>query len=457
MIIKGKIMKISRTSIDDVNVVVKIIIEKNDYQATVNEILKDYRKKANMPGFRKGMVPAGLIKKMYGKSALADEVNKILNRELTKYITDENLNILGEPLPSIEEKSIIDFNSDADFEFSFDMGLSPEISLDFEKIGKIPYYEIIVDNKLIDNQIDGYSKRFGENVNAEVVGEKEITIGDFAQLNADGLVVEGGIASKNVQVAVQLIKDEAVQNLFIGAKIGDVIKFNPRIALANDHEVAHLLKIKNEAIEDSDCDFNFTINTINTFVPADIDDVLIRKIYGDDTEVKSVDDLREKIQTELKANLLYSSNYRFLVDAKEILSHSVGMKLPEQFLKRWLVETNNKVPIEQIENEFESFRKDLEWTLIKNILVKENEIMVVESDITEMAREMALLQFKQHGMSFVPDEYLENYTNSILQNKEQKQKLAEKKIEDKVLELIKEKSGLDFKQVTQKEFDSLFE
>lgn len=450
-------MKISRTSIDDVNVVVKIIIEKNDYQATVNEILKDYRKKANMPGFRKGMVPAGLIKKMYGKSALADEVNKILNRELTKYITDENLNILGEPLPSIEEKSIIDFNSDADFEFSFDMGLSPEISLDFEKIGKIPYYEIIVDNKLIDNQIDGYSKRFGENVNAEVVGEKEITIGDFAQLNADGLVVEGGIASKNVQVAVQLIKDEAVQNLFIGAKIGDVIKFNPRIALANDHEVAHLLKIKNEAIEDSDCDFNFTINTINTFVPADIDDVLIRKIYGDDTEVKSVDDLREKIQTELKANLLYSSNYRFLVDAKEILSHSVGMKLPEQFLKRWLVETNNKVPIEQIENEFESFRKDLEWTLIKNILVKENEIMVVESDITEMAREMALLQFKQHGMSFVPDEYLENYTNSILQNKEQKQKLAEKKIEDKVLELIKEKSGLDFKQVTQKEFDSLFE
>ena len=450
-------MKISRTSIDDVNVVVKIIIEKNDYQATVNEILKDHRKKANMPGFRKGMVPAGLIKKMYGRSALADEVNKILNRELTKYITDENLNILGEPLPSIEEKSIIDFNSDADFEFSFDMGLSPEISLDFDKIGKIPYYEIIVDNKLIDNQIDGYSKRFGENVNAEVVGEKEITIGDFAQLNADGLVVEGGIASKNVQVAVQLIKDEAVQNLFIGAKIGDVIIFNPRIALANDHEVAHLLKIKNEAIEDSDCDFNFTINTINTFVPADIDDVLIRKIYGDDTEVKSVDDLREKIQTELKANLLYSSNYRFLVDAKEILSHSVGMKLPEQFLKRWLVETNNKVPIEQIENEFESFRKDLEWTLIKNILVKENEIMVVESDITEMAREMALLQFQQHGMSFVPDEYLENYTNSILQNKEQKQKLAEKKIEDKVLELIKEKSGLDFKQVTQKEFDSLFE
>ena len=334
-------MKISRTSIDDVNVVVKIIIEKNDYQATVNEILKDHRKKANMPGFRKGMVPAGLIKKMYGKSALADEVNKILNRELTKYITEENLNILGEPLPSIEEKSIIDFNSDADFEFAFDMGLSPEISLDFEKIGKLPYYEIVVDNNLIDNQIDGYAKRFGENVVAEVVGEKEITIGDFTQLNADGFAVEGGITINNVQVAVQLIKDEAVQNLFIGSKIGDIIKFNPRTAFANDHEVAHLFKIKNEAIEDCDCDYNFTINAIKTFVPAEIDDVLIRKIYGDDTEVKTIDDLREKIHTELKANLLYSSNYRFLVDAKVILSNAVGMKLPEEFLKRWLVETNN--------------------------------------------------------------------------------------------------------------------
>jgi len=264
-------MKISKTSIDDLNVVVRIAIEKQDYEATVNETLKDYRKKANMPGFRKGMVPAGLIKKMYGKSALAEEVNKLLSRELTKYIVDENLNILGEPLPSVTEKAIVDFDKDADFEFAFDLGLSPVINVDYAKIGKLPYYEVIVDSNLIDNQIEGYANRFGENIPAEVVGEKETMIGDFAQLDAEGIVLEGGIVSENVQVAVQLIKDEAIQKLFIGAKVGDVLKFNPRVAMANDHEVAHLLKVKDDEINAVEADFNFTISKINTFVPAVIE------------------------------------------------------------------------------------------------------------------------------------------------------------------------------------------
>jgi trigger factor len=450
-------MKISKTSIDDLNVVVKVTIEKPDYESTVNETLKDYRKKANMPGFRKGMVPAGLIKKMYGKAALADEVNKLLSRELNKYIAAENLNILGEPLPSETEQAIIDFESNADFEFAFDLGLSPDINLDFEKIGKLPYYEIIVDDQLIDNQVEGYANRFGENVPADVVDEKETTIGDFAKLDAEGAVIEGSIAPHNVQMAVQLIKDEAVKKLFIGAKVGDVLKFNPRVALANDHELTHLMKVKDDEIDAVDGDFNFTINTINTFIPAKIDETLIKKVYGEETEVKTIDDLREKIHTELKANLLYSSNYRFLVDAKEVLTNYAALKLPEKFLKRWLVETNEKVTAEQIEEEFGNFRKDLEWTLIKTKLVKENGLRVEEADMLAMARDMALMQFHQYGMSNVPEEYLDNYANSIMQNKEQKQKMAEKKIEDKVLEVIKEKAGLDFKQVTQKEFDDLFE
>jgi len=450
-------MKISKTSVDDLNVVVKVTIEKPDYEATVNETLKDYRKKANMPGFRKGMVPAGLIKKMYGKAALAEEVNKLLSRELTKYIADENLNILGEPLPSETQQEPIDFQNGADFEFAFDLGLSPEINLDFEKIGKLPYYEIKVDEQLIDSQIESYANRFGQNVPADVVGEKETIIGNFARLDEEGNVVEGGIAPENVQMAVQLIKDEAVQKLFIGTSVGDVLKFNPRVALANDHEVTHLLKVKDDQIETVDADFNFTINTINTFVPAEVDETLIKKIYGEDTEVKTVEDLRLKTHTDLKSNLLYSSNYRFLVDAKEALTNAAALQLPEKFLKRWLVETNEKVTAGQIEEEFDSFRKDLEWSLIKSKLGKENGIRIEEADLIVMAREMALMQFQQYGMSNVPEEYLDNYANSILQNKEQKQKMAEKKIEDKVLEVIKEKAHLDFKEVTQKEFDDLFE
>jgi len=450
-------MKISKTSIDDLNVVVRVTIEKADYEATVNETLKDYRKKANMPGFRKGMVPAGLIKKMYGKSALAEEVNKLLSRELNKYIAEEHLNILGEPLPSETEQPVVDFNSDANFEFVFDLGLSPEINLDFEKIGKLPFYEITVDEQLIGNQIEGYANRFGENIPAETVGEKETMIGDFAQVDAEGNVIEGGISPKGVQVAVQLIKDEAIQKLFMGARVGDTVKFNPRVALANDHELTHLLKVKDDEIDSVDCDFNYTINTVNTFVPAEINEALIKKVYGEETEVATIDEMHQKVHTELKANLLYSSNYRFLVDAKAVLTNAAALKLPEAFLKRWLVETNEKVTAAQIDEEFDSFRKDLEWTLIKSKLVKENELKIDESDLTAMARDMAQMQFHQYGMSNVPDEYLDNYANSILQNKEQKQKMAEKKIEDKVLELIKDKSGLDFKSVTQKEFDDLFE
>jgi trigger factor len=450
-------MKISKTSIDDLNLVVKIIIEKQDYEATVNETLKEYRKKANMPGFRKGMVPAGLIKKMHGKAALAEEVNKLLSRELTKYIADEKLEILGEPLPSLTQKAVVNFDSDADFEFAFDLGLSPEINLDFEKIGKLPYYEINVDQQLIDNQLDGYANRFGENIPSDVVGEKETVIGDFTQLSSDGLVLEGGITSKGVQVAVQLIKDEAIQKLFIGSKVGDSLKFNPRVALSDDHEVTHLLKVKEDEIDTIDCEFNFTINAINTFIAAAKDEALIKKIYGEESQVKTIDELREKIHTELKASLLYSSNYKFLIDAKEALTNAAALTLPVEFLKRWLVETNDKVTPEQIEEEFGTFRKDLDWTLIKTKFAKQNEIRIDESDLTLMAREMALLQFQQYGMSNVPEDYLDNYAKSILQNKEQKQKLAEKKIEDKILEVIKEKAGLVFKTVSQKEFDDLFE
>ena len=450
-------MKITKTSVDDLNVVVAITIEKQDYEATINETLKDYRKKANMPGFRKGMVPAGLIKKMYGKAALGEEVNKILSRELNKYISEQNLNILGEPLPSKSFETKFDFDNWGDFEFAFDLGLSPEINVDFEKIGKLPYYEIIVDEDLIDKQLESYATRFGENIPAEEVGEKETTIGDFVQVDSEGAVVEDGVSVTGVQVSVQLMKDETIRQMFIGAKVGDVLKFNPRVAYANDHEVTHLLKVKDDEIEKVDTDFNFTINKINTFVPAEINEALIKKVNGEDTELKTVEDFRNKIAADLKSNHIYSSNYRFLFDAKAALTKELALQLPVAFLKRWLTETNEKITAEQIDDEFEHFGTDLEWTLIKNNLAKANGIRVEETDVIAMAREMAKMQFHQYGMFNLPEEYLDNYAKSILENKEQKQKMAEKIIEDKVLDLIKAMSGIDIKEVTQKEFDDLFE
>ena len=454
---KLKNMKISKTSIDELNATVRLTIEKQDYEATVNEKLKEYKKKANMPGFRKGMVPAGLIKKMYGKSVLVEEVNHILGQELSKYISDEKLNILGEPLPNTEEPFKIDFDTDEEFEFVFDLGLSPEIKINFEEVEDLPYFEITVDADLVEKQIEGYINRFGENIPAEEVGEKETMIGDFVELDGDGNPKEGGITPANVQVSVQLIHDEEIKSKFIGAKVGDIVTFSPKTAFANDHEVTHLLKLKHDDVEPLNSEYNFTINKINTFIPAEVNEDLFKKVYGEGTEVKSIEDFRVKISEELQANLKYSSEYRFLLDTKEKLVNHVGMQLPEEFLKRWLLETNKKVTKEQIEEEFEHFRKDLQWTLIRNKLIRENEIKVNEEDIREMASEMAAMQFRQYGMFNVPAEYLENYANSILKNEEEKQRMIEKKSEDKVLTLIKDKVTVKPVQVSQKEFDDLFE
>lgn len=455
--LKLKIMKITKENIDDLNAVVRLTIEKEDYEATVKETLKDYRKKANMPGFRVGKVPASLVKKMYGKAVLAEEVNKVLSQNLTKYIFDEKLDILGEPMPNEELQQAIDWDNDETFEFVFDLGMNPEFTLNLDKRSKLPFYEIEVTDELIDQQVENYSNRFGQNIPAEVITEKESLRGNFAQLDAEGNVIEGGIQAEEALVSVELIKDEAIKALFIGKKEGDVVTFNPRTAFDNDPEVAHLLKIDQQIAADLVSEFNYTITSVETFVPAEVNEELFKKVYGEETEIADIEQFRAKIVEELKENLVYSSEYRFMVDAKESLVKKAKMDLPEAFLKRWLVATNENMTTEQVENDFDSFRDDLKWTLIKSKVAKENEIKVEEADILEGAREMAMMQFRQYGMMNIPDEYLDNYSNSILQDEEQKRRLTEKKVEDKVLAFIKEKVNIETKAISQGDFDKLFE
>jgi trigger factor len=335
--------------------------------------------------------------------------------------------------------------------------MSPEINVTLDKRRKLPYYLIKVDDELIDKQVESYTNRFGTNVAAEEVGEKETVRGDFAELDADGNVVDGGITADDVLVSIDLIKNEDIKKQFIGAKVGDVIRFNPKVAFENDHEVGHMLNLDHDASHELNAEFNYTINVINTFVPAEVNEEMVTKIYGEDSEVKTVEDMRNKIAEELKDNLVYSSDYRFLVDAKEVLTNSAKIELPEAFLKRWLVATNENLTAEQIDTDFENFRTDLEWQLIKNKLGKENELKVEEAEIREMAREMALMQFRQYGMMDVPDEHLDQFANSILQNEEERRRMVEKKLEDKILEVIKEKVNIEEKEVSQEEFDKLFE
>jgi trigger factor len=450
-------MHISRTNTDELNAVVRLSIEKSDYDATVNETLKDYRKKANMPGFRKGMVPAGLIKKMYGKAVLAEQINKMLSSELTRYITDEQLHILGEPLPNETEQKAIDFDHDENFEFVFDLGFSPVIDIDFKKVGKLPFYEIAIDAEMVDSQVEAFQNRFGSYVDAEASEEKDNLIGSLKQLDENGSVLEGGIQADEAQVSLNMVTAKKIKSALLGKKAGDVVRFNPKKAFENDHYLKQVLKIEDAQAESLTSDFEMVVSKVNTFVPAELNEELFKKSLGGVSEVTTIDEFKQKLADDLKANLSYSSEYRFLVDTKEALVNYVGMKLPEEFLKRWLVYSNEKITMEQVEEEFGHFVKDLEWTLIKNWLAKENHLQVGEADVVALAKETALMQFRQYGMFNVPEEYLDNYAKSILKNEEERHRLIEKKAESMVLEFIKVNAELEVKSITQKAFDDLFE
>jgi trigger factor len=236
-------MNITRENIDNLNAILTVSVEKNDYESNVAEVLKNYRKKANMPGFRPGMVPAGLIKKMYGKAALADEVNKLLTKSLNEYIQAENLNILGEPLPNDEKQPAIDWDTQTDYSFVYDIGMAPEINVVLDKTLSLPYYSIAADDDMVNKQLDAYAGRMGKNNVVDSVEEKDTVRGNFVQLNEDGTELEGGISAEKVVIAIDLMKDEEIKASFIGKKAGDVVVFDPLKAYENKHEVGHMLNI----------------------------------------------------------------------------------------------------------------------------------------------------------------------------------------------------------------------
>jgi trigger factor len=276
-------------------------------------------------------------------------------------------------------------------------------------------------------------------------------------LDDNKAILEGGIQVDEAQVSIQMVKGKKAQNALLGKKAGDTFVFNPKTSFDNNHYLKQVLKIDDAQAEELTSDFEMTVIKVNTFVPAELNAEMFQKSLGGTTEVTTIEQFREKIAEDLKANLGYSTDYRFLIDTKEALTNFVGMKLPEEFLKRWLVYSNENISREQVDEEFDHFVKDLEWTLIKSRLAKDNSLQVSEADVIDLARETALMQFRQYGMFNVPDEYLDNYAKSILKNEEERHRLVEKKSESLVLEFIRMNAELDVKSVTQKAFDDLFE
>ena len=448
-------MNITFENADKVNGLLTITVEKEDYQEQVEKTLKNYRKKAQVPGFRPGMVPMGMIKKQYGTAVKVDEVNRLLGDKLMAYIKENKIQMLGEPLPS-EKQEPQDLEQDGPFTFVFDIAVAPEFKAELSGRDKVDYYTIKVDDKLIDDQVAMYASQAGEFVKGEVFGGNDTLTGDLRQLDKKGNTLEGGITTDSGMIMPAYIKDEKQRKLFDGCKPGDIITFNPKKAYPdNDAEIAALLKVDKEQVKDLDSDFSYQVTEVRHFQPAEVNQQLFDRVFGEGT-CKDEKEFRQKISDMLKAQLVQNSDYKFLLDVRAHMEKKVGkLEFPEALLKRVMLNNNKDKGADYVEKNFEGSIRELEWHLIKEQLVAAQEIKVEEADLKVIAKEAVRQQFAQYGMSNVPDDVLENYAAEQLKKRENIDNFVDRAVDMKLTEKLKTVVKLNEKEVTLEEFNKM--
>lgn len=448
-------MNITKENIDDLNAVLKISVEKPDYDGNVEKVLRDYRKKANIKGFRPGMVPIGLIKKMYGKAVQIDEINKLVTENIQKYLSDEKIEILGDPLPRTDDREKIDFDTQESFTFSFDLGLAPAFDIKLSNKNKVPYYEIAADEKMKNDYLENYTRRYGKFEKADLSEVKDMLKGKIEALDADGNPVADGLRVDDTTLSIDIIKNEKIKKHFIGKAENDVIDFDLRKAFPNDNEISGLLKKQKDEVKEINGDFRFTINEISRFYPADINQELFDRIYGEGV-VSSEEEFRKKIEEEITVNLKNESDYKLSLDLKKTALEKTDFMLPEDFLKRWLLKVNEKTTEDQIEKEFGTFKQDLKWQLIRNKIARMYEVKITEEELRKEAENITRYQFRQYGLFYATDEQVTNYAKETLKREEDAKRIADKILEEKVISLLKGMVKLDAKRVSIEEFNKLF-
>ena len=451
-------MNISFENSDKVNGLLTITVEEADFNASVEKTLKNYRKKANIPGFRPGQAPMGLIKRQFGASVRYDAVNKFVGEQLYKYIQDNNIQMLGEPLPSAKQETPADIEKPAPYTFVFDIAVAPEINMTLDGRNKIDYYTIKADDKLINEQIEMYQSRAGKYEKAEEYNAElnDMLKGDLRELDAEGNTKEDGITVEGAVLMPSYIKVDEQKNLFNNAKPGDIITFNPRKAYPEgEAEISALLKIDREVAKDLESNFSFQITEIQRFVKAELNQELFDQVFGEGT-VKSEDEFRAKIAEGLKPQLEANSDYKFMLDVRTYCENKVGeLTWPDELLKRIMLLNNKDKGEDFVEKNYAESIKQLEWHLIKEQLVKANEIKIEDADVKAAAIEMARMQFAQYGMTNVPDEYVENYANELLKKREAVDNFVERAIDVKLAAALKSTVTLNNKEVTLDEFNEM--
>ena len=450
-------MNVSKENIDNLNARIKVQVVREDYAEKVEKVLRDYRRKASIDGFRPGKVPFGLISKLYGKPVLVDEINKLVGESIGTFIETEKLQILGEPLPSEELNSEIDWDHQENFDFTFDIGLSPEFTVEVNAKLKIPFYTIRVDKEMIDKSVEDIARRNGKFTDTDIVEADEMLKGNFHALDDAGQPVEGGIAADDVVLSVKAIKDEEIMKAFAGKKVGDSLSFNLKKAFPLDTDRIGLLRLDKKEAHKSEGDFSFLVKEIKKFGNAEINQELFDAVYGKDS-VKDEEEFRQKVAADIEKSLLVESEYRFSIDARKMLLSATKIDLPTAFLKRWMLHANEgKVTEEQVEKEFDHFEEDLRWQLIMGRISSGHQITLNEEDLKSYAIELVRKQFERYGMSSMTDEQLTPYAVDLLKKPEERRQLSERKLEEKIITFVRETAKLDNKSVTPDEFNKLFE
>lgn len=450
-------MKISFENPDKVNGLLTLTVEAEDYKENVEKKLKEYRRKASVPGFRPGNVPMGLIKRQYGTAVKVDEINKLLGESIYKYVNDNHIMMLGEPLPS-DKQVAQDMEADGPYVFAFDIAVAPEFTISLTDKDKIDYYQIEVDDAIVDSQIDMLASRNGHHEKVEEFDAalNDMLKGDLRQLDENGNTLEDGITVAEAVLMPQFIKVEEQKALFEGARLGDIITFNPKKAYPdNDTEVASLLKMKKEDVAELNADFSFQITEISRYVKATMGQDLYDAVYGPGS-VTSEEDFRTRIAESLRPQFEVESDYKFLTDVRKYAEDKVGeLTFPEELLKRIMKQNNKDKDEKFVDEHFNDSLGDLKWHLIKEQLVAANQVKVEENDVKMGAREMARSQFAQYGMNDVPDEYLDNYAADLMKKKEYVDRIVDMTIDRKLTQVLKNVVKLNTKKVTFEQFREL--
>ena len=447
-------MNISQEKIDNLNAVLKININPEDYTPRVDKAIKDQAKKAKIAGFRPGMVPPAHIKKMYGKSILVDEINNLLSDTLNKYIEDEKLEVLGQPLPKVDTEKSYNWDFADNFEFNYEIGLAPDFKIDFSSADKLPEYVIKVDDETLASRIKNIRRSYGKMTNPDVSADDDVLYSELVQLSPDGSVFEDGI-SNTTSVRLDQVQDEAIKASLIGLKKDDVVTLDIQKAFDNDAaKVAGLLKIDEEAAADLKSNFRLTVKNVNRLEESDLNQEFFDKLFGEGT-VTTEAEFRAKITEELESMMHQDAERQLQDGIYHLAIDKVKFDLPDEFLKRWLKATNEQLSDEELQGGYNDFAKNLKWTLIENKVIKENNIDIKYDEVFALAKQRLAQQFQMYSPQPIAEEQLAQYTVQYLQNKENANKIFEELKALQVFDYIKSVITLDKTDIALPDFNKL--